>query len=181
MPRRCMPHRTAFLVLAATALVLSCAPREAPPPRDAQPPPTAPPAGVRPQTTLPDGFTILLEVPETEAEKAEGLMYRASLPEDRGMLFLLDHPSRPSLWMKDTWIALDAVFLDGQGRVLEVLANLPPCRDEPCPQYSPVEPASAILELAAGAAARHGVSPGAVLAFAHLPGYPTTATAPTPG
>lgn len=182
MPRRPTPLHRAGLVLAAFALVTACAAREAPAP-DRQPQPTAAPAAsvVRAQTTLPDGFTVFLDVPETDAEKAEGLMYRASLPEQQGMLFLLSHPSRPSLWMKDTWIPLDVVFLDGRGRVLEVLPNLPPCRDEPCPQYSPAEPASAILEVAAGTASRHGVAPGTALTFAHVTGYPETGSGPTPG
>lgn len=177
IPRRCTQILRMYLLLITVGVVAGCAAPDAPPPPVRS---TAPAAAIAdlPQAILPDGFAISLEVPETDAEKAEGLMYRASLPEDQGMLFVLAHPSRPSLWMKNTWVALDLVFLDADGTVVEVLANLPPCRDEPCPQYSPGTPASAVLELAAGTAARHNTTAGSVLAFANVPGYPEESTGP---
>ena len=172
MPRRCAQLLTACMLLGAVAVAAGCSAPDAPPPRPVNPTPAAPARTELPQATLPDGLTVSLEVPETDGEKSEGLMYRASLPENQGMLFLLARPSRPSLWMKDTWVALDMVFLDAGGTVVDVLPNRPPCRDEPCPQYSPSSPASAVLELAAGTAARHGVAPGTILTFANVRGYP---------
>ena len=99
-------------------------------------------------------------------------MYRPSLPENRGMLFIFGADRYPSFWMKNTLIPLDLIFLDSAGSVVDVIANVPPCAGDPCPTYSPKYPARAVLELAAGAAAGHGIEAGAVISFERIPGYP---------
>ncbi len=118
-----------------------------------------------PTVTLPDGTVITLELAETPEEHGRGLMFRSHLDPDRGMLFLFDQVGFPSFWMKDTWIPLDMVFLDPQGTVMDVAASVPPCRSEPCPEYTPSRPSSAVLELNAGTAAHHGIKPGVTLHF----------------
>lgn len=150
---------------------------------DAPPVPTAAATVARlPRAVLPDGSAVTLDLARTSEEQSGGLMYRATLPADEGMLFLFPDPTYPRFWMKDTWVALDLVFLDAAGRVVQVDAEVPPCHDEPCPQYGPTEPSLAVLELAAGVAARSGVVPGAELRFENLSGYPRppAAAAPSP-
>ena len=128
---------------------------------------TPPPACV-----APDGSRIVLELALTDEEKAQGLMFRDSLPADRGMLFVFPDDGIHPFWMKNTFIPLDMVWLSASGAVVEVRADVPPCRLEPCPSYANSRAARAVLELAAGAAAKHRVAPGAVLRCSGVPGFP---------
>lgn len=132
----------------------------------ATPPPTPPLA------IMPDRARVMLELAITDRERALGLMFRENLPEDRGMLFLFDEPRVHPFWMKYTFIPLDMIWLDAEGRVVDLRANVPPCRSDPCPSYSPRAPDSAVLEVNAGFAAAHGVAIGSVLRFENVPGYP---------
>jgi uncharacterized membrane protein (UPF0127 family) len=135
-----------------------------------------PPAPVPlPQAVFPDGFAVDLELALTPEEISNGLMFRPSLPEDRGMLFLFDQPRLPTFWMKNTLIPLDLVFLDGNGAVVDVVADVQPCASEPCPNYPPSSPAQAVLEINAGSAAAHGIEVGSTIAFDRVSGYPVPA------
>ena len=123
--------------------------------------------------TAPDGTRVHLELALTDQEKALGLMYRDSLPADAGMLFPFDADLPLAFWMKNTFIPLDLVWLDKEGRVVDVHADTQPCRADPCPSYEPARPARAVLEVNAGFAAAHGIKPGAVLRFEGVAGFPT--------
>lgn len=125
-----------------------------------------------PTCLTPDGATITLELAISEEERAQGLMYRDQLPDDHGMLFLFQREDHYPFWMKNTFIALDIVWLSGSGEVLEVRRGAVPCRVEPCPSYVPSVRARAVLELPAGAADRHGIRPGVTLTFANVPSFP---------
>ena len=128
-----------------------------------------------PRVIFPDGFTVDLELAVTAEEVASGLMFRPSLPENRGMLFIFDQPRQPSFWMKNTLIPLDLVFLDATGAVADVIAEVPPCAAEPCPNYPSSSPVLAVLEVNAGSAAAHGIEVGTTLQFERVPGYPAPA------
>lgn len=140
---------------------------------DSTPPPTPIPL---PRAVFPDGHTIDLELAISVDEISNGLMFRPSLPDSRGMLFLLDQPRVPSFWMKNMLIPLDLVFLDATGAVVDVIADVPPCAADPCPNYPPSAPAQAVLEINAGSAAAHGIEVGTALQFERVPGYPVTET-----
>lgn len=118
-----------------------------------------------PVAVLPDGTRIQLELAVTPAEHERGLMFRPHLASDRGMLFLFDQPLVPDFWMKNTLIPLDMVFIGSGGVVVDIAADVQPCRAEPCPQYSPRADCTAVLEVGAGTAAAHGVVRGAHLTF----------------
>ena len=137
--------------------------------------PTPPPAQASqkpPRAVLDDGFVIRLELALTPDEITQGLMFRPSLDEDRGMLFLFEVERVPSFWMKHTMIPLDLLFLDGQGAIVDLVENAQPCAAEPCPQYVPSRAVSAVLEVSAGTVARRGLAVGDRIVFKRVPGYP---------
>jgi uncharacterized membrane protein (UPF0127 family) len=125
-----------------------------------------------PVVTLPDGFEVTLELAITPDELAQGLMFRPSLAEDRGMLLIFGEERLPNIWMMNTLVALDLVYLDRTGTVVDVIADAQPCPSEPCPRFSPKRPAQAVLEIPAGGAGRHDVIEGAVLVFSAVPDFP---------
>lgn len=98
-----------------------------------------------------------IEIAQTEAERARGLMYRAELAPGAGMLFLFDPVREANMWMRNTFVALDMVFIAPDGRITGIAANTTPLSDAVISSGVPVR---AVLELAAGTAARHGIKPG---------------------
>lgn len=111
---------------------------------------------------------VKAEVAETPAEKQQGLMFRTSLPEDAGMLFVFDSDQPLTFWMMNTIIALDGIFISSSMRVVFVAENLKPCPPDPCqnPQtFSTPVPARFVLEVNAGFAARHGIRTGTEVAI----------------
>lgn len=124
---------------------------------------------------LPRGRPLILELAITPEEIGQGLMFRTSLPEDRGMLFLFKEERVPSFWMKDTLIPLDMVFLSAEGVIVDVIENAQPCKTDPCPQYVANTPAMAVLEVAAGVAKSNGLESGVRLYFKRVPGFPREA------
>jgi uncharacterized protein len=72
------------------------------------------------------GFVKLTaELADTESKKERGLMFRQSLPENSGMLFIFDPPAQAVFWMKNTRIPLSIAFIDNQGRILEIRSMKP--------------------------------------------------------
>ena len=102
---------------------------------------------------------IRVEVAEPAEERRTGLMNRASLAPDAGMLFVFPEETRGSFWMKNTLVPLSIAFLDGRGRVLRIL-DMEPCRRDPCPLYDPDVSYVAALEVNRGAFRRWGVGEG---------------------
>lgn len=89
-------------------------------------------------TVVLKGQRFLAEVARTEAEKARGLMYRTNLAKDRCMFFVYDQDGHHSIWMKNCLIALDVAWVDAEGRIVEIVENVPPCspmRGDDCPSY----------------------------------------------
>ena len=102
---------------------------------------------------------IELEVAQTPRQQAIGLMFRTSLPPNRGMLFSFQSPRVVGFWMKNCKISLDMIFLrDGVVQNIEVEA--PPCTSEPCPSYSSGGPVDQVIELRGGRAQELGVQVG---------------------
>jgi len=134
---------------------------------------TPPPLEVAlPRAILPDGATVGLELATTPEETTTGLMFRPALPADRGMLLLWSEERYATIWMMNVLIPLDIVFLDDLGKVVEVVADARPCAAEPCPRFTPEEPSRAVLEMAAGSVAAHGITVGRNIKFERVPGYP---------
>lgn len=99
-----------------------------------------------------------VEVARSDAERKMGLMYRRELEPDRGMLFVYPEESDHSIWMRNTYIPLDLVFIAADMKVLGVIENVPVLNEEP---RSIGKPSKYILEVNAGAVRRHGIVEGA--------------------
>ena len=98
-----------------------------------------------------------VEVMTTGGERAKGLMFRRSLPEKSGMLFLFARPQGATMWMKNTLIPLDMVFIAEGGTVHRIEENTEPFSKALISSEGDV---IAVLELNGGAAARIGLKPG---------------------
>jgi uncharacterized membrane protein (UPF0127 family) len=105
-----------------------------------------------------------LEVARTPEAWARGLMGRASLPEDGGMVFLFNAQTRAAFWMKDTLIPLSILFWQGDGRIIDIL-DMQPCRADPCPVYRASAPYVGAIEMIRGAFERLGVEVGDTLEY----------------
>jgi uncharacterized membrane protein (UPF0127 family) len=104
--------------------------------------------------------TFQVEIAQTPQDRQRGLMFRRELPREEGMLFI--QPPGPAVfWMKNTYISLDLLYFDADRRLLQILADVPPCVTPNCPIY-PSETAIVryILEINAGEAARFGIQVG---------------------
>lgn len=145
--------------VAAAGILLACGARSRTP-TPATPVPTKP-AG--PRVRMPSGAEYSVELALTPEDQAQGLMFRESLPERAGMLFVFPETAPHHFWMKNTMIPLDMVWLDESGRVLYVSADTPPCKADPCPTYGPDGPAKQVLEIAGGKAKGEGVTVGSKL------------------
>ena len=94
-----------------------------------------------------------IEVMATDEERALGLMFRRSLPENDGMLFLYDPPQPATMWMKNTLIPLDMVFISADARVHRIEQNAEPFSTTLIPSDGDVV---GVLELNAVRLARSG-------------------------
>lgn len=103
---------------------------------------------------------VLVEVARTPEERSRGLMYRESLPPTSGMLFVFEEENVYGFWMKNTRIPLDAIWLDGNGSVVDVI-TMYPCQKDPCKVYTPSGSALMVLEINAGLAKQWNIVRGA--------------------
>jgi len=106
------------------------------------------------QVFFPNGNIITAELAITEEERTRGLMFRKTLNEDQGMLFVFEEEERHAFWMKNMTFSIDILWLDGQKRIVHIEREVPPCPKEPCPSYPPRYPALYVLELKEGTAER---------------------------
>ncbi|MEJ0052497.1 MAG: DUF192 domain-containing protein [Methylovirgula sp.] len=92
-----------------------------------------------------------VDVMQSEADLEKGLMFRKSIPADYGMLFDFKHEQTVMMWMKNTFIPLDMLFMDKTGKVVGIVANAEPMSEK---ILTVGKPTDAVLELRGGTAAR---------------------------
>jgi len=114
---------------------------------------------------LPSGKALEVEVMVKDEDRQMGLMFRASLPEDRGMLFVFGRPDFYGIWMKNCKFPIDILWLDPDKKVVDVARSVPPCKEEDCPTYRPLRRATYVVELGAGQAAREKADLGTTVEF----------------
>ncbi len=100
---------------------------------------------------------IEVEVAAEPSEKRVGLMFRTHLSDDKGMLFPYEKPQEISMWMRNTYIPLDMVFIRADGVVHRIEKRAEPMSERIIASEGPV---TAVLELAGGAADRLGLKAG---------------------
>lgn len=98
-----------------------------------------------------------VEVAKTDEERERGLMFRTSLPDGQGMLFDFSPEQSVSMWMKNTLIPLDMIFIRADGRILRIAENTKIQSEDIIPSGGPVR---AVVEVIAGTARKYGIQPG---------------------
>jgi uncharacterized membrane protein (UPF0127 family) len=152
------------IVLALAAAAAAC-----PADRGEEPAPPDPPAlefdsaAVRVETAS-DTILLTVELAGSEEQRRRGLMYRDSLADGAGMLFLYDDEQAADhgFWMYHTRIPLDIAYLDADGRIVAI-RTMEPCESPysvDCPGYSPGVPWRNALEVRAGWFGHRGVAVG---------------------
>jgi uncharacterized membrane protein (UPF0127 family) len=98
-----------------------------------------------------------VEVARNQNDRAQGLMFRRSMAPDRGMLFDFERVEPVSMWMQNTYLSLDMLFVRPDGTIARIAANTEPLSTRTIPSGEPV---LSVLELNAGTAARLGIKAG---------------------
>lgn len=112
---------------------------------------------------------VKLEVAATEAEIQRGLMFRTSLADDAGMVFLFRPPRPVNFWMYNCLIHLDMLFVK-DGKIIKIFENVPPCKSKDyhdCPTYPAGDGilVSEVIEVKGGYAKEHNVKEGDAVSF----------------
>jgi uncharacterized protein len=102
-------------------------------------------------------FEFQVEMAVNPEQRGQGLMFREDLAEDRGMLFDFGKIQQASMWMRNTYVPLDMLFIDADGRITQIAVDVQPLSDAVIASRKPVR---AVLELRAGVTAKLGIEPG---------------------
>jgi len=108
-------------------------------------------------------FSVELAVSDAEREK--GLMFRKEVPEGYGMLFDFKKDQQVTMWMKNTYVSLDMIFIRNDGRIARIAENTEPESERIIPSGAPVR---AVLEVVAGTARKLGIAAGDKVASSAL-------------
>jgi uncharacterized membrane protein (UPF0127 family) len=98
-----------------------------------------------------------VEMAATPEQRSTGLMHRKELARGRGMLFDFEGDGPIAMWMKNTYVSLDMIFIRSDGTIARIAENTTPLSEQTIPSGAPVK---AVLEVVAGTAKRLGIAPG---------------------
>ena len=101
--------------------------------------------------------TFQVEVATSDEERMKGLMFRKSLPEGAGMLFDFGKEQMVVMWMKNTYVSLDMIFIRADGTIARIAENTTPLSEAHINAGTPVK---GVLEVVAGTARKYGIAPG---------------------
>ena len=104
-----------------------------------------------------DNLYYRVEVADNPRLKSIGLMYRSNLPANQGMLLLNEKPQRLNIWMKNTFIPLDIIYIDTNGYIVKIVENAQPESTKVMPSDGRVK---AVLELKAGQVQKRDIAVG---------------------
>jgi uncharacterized membrane protein (UPF0127 family) len=145
-----------LLIIAASALLAGCGSKPA----------SMEDLGTR-DVVLPGGQTIRVETMIDTKDLLRGLMFRTSLPPDRGMLFIHMRPGNYPYWMYQTYIPLDMIWMDATKQIVEIVPSAPPCKTNAskCPHFGGNYMAQYVLQLGGGMAQKYGLHLGDRVSF----------------
>ena len=145
-----------FLRLACVAVLAFAALAIGPKPAQAQ---NASAGGLEPLTivTASGRHAFQVEVMRTPEQRARGLMHRQFMPADRGMLFDFKRVEPVAMWMQNTYISLDMLFIRADGTVARIAERAEPLSTRTIPSGEPV---LSVLEINGGVAEKLGIKPG---------------------
>ena len=109
--------------------------------------------------------TIDIEIADTDPERAQGLMYRRSMRYDRGMLFVFDESSTSGMWMRNTPLPLDMIFVDADGEIINIVERTTPFSDE---SIMPEAPRKYVVEVRGGFVERYSLPETARIEWSRL-------------
>ena len=109
--------------------------------------------------------TIDIEIADTNAARAQGLMYRRSMRYDRGMLFVFDQPGTGGMWMRNTPLPLDMIFVDADEEIINIEERTTPFSEE---SVAPAAPRTYVIEVRAGFVERHNLDDTARITWRRL-------------
>lgn len=110
-------------------------------------------------------MSIEVQVAETEQQRTLGLMHRKQLDEHKGMLFVFDQLGVQRVWMKNTLIPLDVIFISAEGRVVSMLKELLPCKKQKCEIHDSKTIAKYMLEVNSGLVEQNNINVGNTVEF----------------
>lgn len=109
--------------------------------------------------------TLEIEFADDDFERQTGLMYRTSMKNNRGMLFVFDKSEMKSFYMKNTYLPLDIIFIDGHKKIINISKNAKPLSEQSILSESP---AKYVLEINAGLSNKWNLKPGDSIDFSKL-------------
>jgi len=104
----------------------------------------------RAEVVFPKGRVVMAEIADTPYRMQYGYMFRKKVDAGEGMIFVHRAAGFHSMWMKNTLVPLDMVWMDADFKVVHIERSVPPCREDPCPAYGPLRKANYVLELQGG-------------------------------
>ncbi len=107
---------------------------------------------------------VKAEIADTPLKRAKGLMFRKSLPEDEGMLFIFNEEDYHSFWMMNMSFPIDIIWINNEKKVVDIVKNAQPCKI-PCTSYRPKEKAMYVLEVNANFTEEHKIKIRTFLEF----------------
>ena len=102
-------------------------------------------------------LTFSVEIARSKDEKERGLMYRKQMPKDEGMLFVYNPPQPVSMWMKNTYIPLDIIFISPSGKIVQITEDTTPLSHK---ILSCLKDTYSVLELNAGIVNKYKIKIG---------------------
>ena len=111
-----------------------------------------------------DGTVIRAEIVDTIPTRTKGLMFRDTLPENQGMLFVFESEDRYGFWMENMNFPIDIIWIDKNNRVVDIVKNAEPCRPI-CQTYTPKDNAKFVLEINANLADQLNIEEGSLINF----------------
>ncbi len=102
-------------------------------------------------------YSLNIEIADDEAKRMQGLMYRDTMAENEGMLFVFPQAQEQSFWMKNTIMPLDIIYVNAEKRIITIQKNAVPYSENSIPSNGP---AQFVVEVNAGFCDRHNLEPG---------------------